>query len=698
MKNKAKSRKNKTKPWYKFIAAVKADEPSQLLIYGDIGENFWGDESVTAKSLVKDLAAVEGGDVIVRINSVGGSVSDGVAIFNALKRHSGSVSVIIDSAAYSAASLIAMAGDTIEMPDNSMMMIHAPKANVGGNAEELRNYAEILDKHSDAMGNAYVRSNGPDKKTIDGWLKDGDDHYFTADEAFELGLIDVVGKSLDAVAIADQINFGSYVVPKAIEVLSLVDTHTKKGKIMKKTKTDTGNAPADLVVEGGSNGNVDSEAIITARNAEMKIRNEAIIAVLNPHMHIAGIRALKDTSLIDVTMSVDAVRNQALDIIGKDYTPAAPSTPDRVYCVEDAQDKRIDGVTTMIMARANIKQDDGKRIVMAGNPWRGMSLMDVARDSLSRTGFDTRGMSKMEVVAAAFSQSESDFPILLENAMHKALLAGYNTAPFTWNRFCAVGTVSDFRAHNRYTLGSLGNLDSLNELGEFENKTIPDGRKESVSIDTKGNIINISRKAIIDDDLGAFVGLASSLGRAGRRTIESAVFTTLALNSGLGPVLADSKTLFHADHGNIGTGAAISIASIDADRVLMASQTDVSGNDYLDLRPSVLLLAIGLGGTARELNAQEYNDEATKNQRRPNTVRGLYNDIVDTPRLTGTARYSFADPSDAPVLEVSFLDGEQEPFLDVQEGFSVDGARYKARLDFGVSGVGYEGAVYNAGA
>ena len=117
---------------------------------------------------------------------------------------------------------------------------------------------------------------------------------------------------------------------------------------------------------------------------------------------------------------------------------------------------------------------------------------------------------------------------------------------------------------------------------------------------TKGNIINLSRQAIINDDLGAFVGLAATLGRAAGRTVEADVYALLALNSGLGPVMSDGKTLFHADHGNITTAAALTMAAVDADRVAMAQQKDVSGNDYLDLRPAVLLVPIGLGGTARQ--------------------------------------------------------------------------------------------------
>ena len=402
--------------------------------------------------------------------------------------------------------------------------------------------------------------------------------------------------------------------------------------------------------------------------------------------------------LADTSLTVEQASARLLAEIGKNNTPANPQNAfARVQTVADEADKHREAVVSAMLARAGVAQDAKARAALSANPFRGHKLLDVARASLTRIGRSTDGMTQMDIVAAAFTQGGSDFPVLLENTMHKALQAAYATAALTWNRFCATGSVSDFRAHNRYRLGSFGNLDSINELGEYINKSIPDGEKASIQAGTKGNIINISRQAVINDDLGAFVGLSDMLGRAAARTIEADVYALLALNGGLGPVMADGKTLFHADHGNVGTGAAISVSSIDADRVLMAGQKDISGNDYLDLRPSVLLVPIGLGGTARVINGAQYDPDTANKMQRPNMVAGLYSDIVDTPRLSGTRRYSFADATTAPVLEVAFLDGNQQPFLEVKDGFDVDGARYKVRLDYGVGAVDFRGAVTNAG-
>jgi len=362
----------------------------------------------------------------------------------------------------------------------------------------------------------------------------------------------------------------------------------------------------------------------------------------------------------------------------------------------DEADKQRAAAEAMLLHRANaIDQATKARVqIERDNPMRGYTLLELARRSLERTGVRTDGMSKLELVGRAFTQSTSDFPVLLENTMHKALQGAYAVAADTWSRFCARGTVSDFRAHNRYRTGSIGNLDALNELGEFEHKALPDGEKATITAATKGNIVTLSRQAIINDDLSAFVGVLNQLGRAAARTIEADVYTLLAAN----PTLEDGVALFHASHGNIGTGGAPSVTSFDNARALMAAQTDVGGKDYLDLRPSIWLGPTASGGLARVINGSQYDPDANNKLQRANAVYGLFADVIDTPRISGTTWYAFANPADAPVIEVAFLDGQDAPFLDMEEGFSVDGARWKVRLDFGIAAIDYRGAVRNAGA
>jgi ABC-type sugar transport system ATPase subunit len=154
------------KSWYEIRARSSGTE---VLIYDEIGAY-----GVTAKGFLADLSALpDGAPIDLRLNSPGGSVFDAVAIYNALKRHSGEITVWIDGIAASAASYIAMAGDEIVMPENAFLMIHDPSGLVMGTSAEMREMAEILgitaildrpvgglsggDRQRVALGRAIVR-------------------------------------------------------------------------------------------------------------------------------------------------------------------------------------------------------------------------------------------------------------------------------------------------------------------------------------------------------------------------------------------------------------------------------------------------------------------------------------------------------------------------------------------------------------
>jgi hypothetical protein len=423
------------------------------------------------------------------------------------------------------------------------------------------------------------------------------------------------------------------------------------------------------------------------------------------------------TAAINGGTTLEAFRAAAVDALAAAPPEAGGVIPidkrdRRVQPGEDSRDKWLRGASAWLMQRATVDglvaQDAKKRgqtIDLDPGEFRGLRMVELARQCLERAGVRTAGMLPMDIVGQALTQrsgltgaaSTGDFPVLLENTLNKVLLAAYGTTPDTWSMFCAVGSVSDFRPHKRYRLGSFSQLSTLNELGEFTNKAIPDGTKESITAATKGNIIGISRQALINDDLGAFSGLATALGRAARLSIEIDAYALLALAAGLGPVMNDGLTLFHATHLNVGTGAALGSAALDADRVVLASQKDPSGNEILDLRPAILVLPIGLGGQARIIINGQYDYDSTSKFQTPNRVNGLVQSIVDTPRMTGTRRYLFASPAISPVIEVAFLDGQQQPFMDIYQGWRVDGVEWKVRLDYAVGAIDFRGAVTNAG-
>ncbi|MGZ4953567.1 MAG: prohead protease/major capsid protein fusion protein [Methylobacter sp.] len=503
-------------------------------------------------------------------------------------------------------------------------------------------------------------------------MKDGLPVYLATDwEPMELSLVTIPADPGAQVRSEGKTNL--------VTIINKGDT-AMPGQVEDKPNGTRGNAPAAPVT-------------VESRIDESAIRADA---AKNERVRVAEIRRFGQMSRIDeavvndlVERGVDLDAAKAAMLKSWSEKVDAETTRSDASVTTDEREKFVQAGVNAIMGRAGVDKMDG------GNQFRGMRLTEIAKLCLDRAGVSVIGMDERDMVRRSFTTSTSDFPVLLEEAIHKTLLGAYKIAPDTFSRFCAIGSVTDFRAHNRYRLGSFGNLDALNENSEFKNKSIPDGEKSSITAGTKGNIINVSRQIIINDDLGAFIGLAQMFGRAGRRTIEADVYALLASN----PTMPDGVALFHAAHDNLaGSGAVVSVAAIDAARVAMSKQLDISGEDFLDLTPALWLGPKSFGGTARVVNDAQYDPDTPNKLQMPNRVRGLFRDIIDTPRIAGNEWYTFADPNEAPVIEVAFLNGEQEPFLESEQGFDVDGMRLKVRLDYGVAAVDYRGAYKNPGA
>lgn len=157
---------------------------NELIIYDDIGESMWG-ESITANSVKNMLDRMEQGDLTVRINSPGGSVFDGFAIYNMIRQREGNTTVYVDGLAASSASVIAMAGDEVIMGQASMLMIHDPCTMAFGDAAEMTKTADTLDKIKESIVAAYASRSDRGEDAISQMMTD--ETWFTADEAVDAG-------------------------------------------------------------------------------------------------------------------------------------------------------------------------------------------------------------------------------------------------------------------------------------------------------------------------------------------------------------------------------------------------------------------------------------------------------------------------------------------------------------------------------
>ncbi|MGV8831694.1 MAG: head maturation protease, ClpP-related [Devosia sp.] len=175
--------------WTERPLAAEADDPNTISIYGVIGEDIWSGEGFTAKRMAGALRSIGKNAVTVNINSPGGDMFEGMAIYNLLREHKAAVTVKVIGIAASAASIIAMAGDTVQMGTGSVMMIHNGWGMVVGNRHDFTDATDVFETFDSSMAAVYAERTGLTPKAVmammDGPARSSDGTYMTAAEAIE---------------------------------------------------------------------------------------------------------------------------------------------------------------------------------------------------------------------------------------------------------------------------------------------------------------------------------------------------------------------------------------------------------------------------------------------------------------------------------------------------------------------------------
>jgi ATP-dependent Clp endopeptidase proteolytic subunit ClpP len=217
MKNLIQFPRAKDSKWFDIKNAT--DESADVFIYDVVGDSWIGTDAGT---FVKQLNALKTKKINLRINSPGGSVFDGMAIYNALARHPAEVTSYVDGLAASIASVIALAGKKIVIAENAMMMIHDPSVLAFGKAEELRKSADVLDQIKETIINTYATRTGLKRDEIAQMMTD--ETWFTAQEAIAKKFADESTPGVKAAAQFDLSSFGYSKAPAASD--GATATHT----------------------------------------------------------------------------------------------------------------------------------------------------------------------------------------------------------------------------------------------------------------------------------------------------------------------------------------------------------------------------------------------------------------------------------------------------------------------------------------
>jgi len=391
--------------------------------------------------------------------------------------------------------------------------------------------------------------------------------------------------------------------------------------------------------------------------------------------------------------SIDQVRAAILDKLERESKPLSS----RVQVVADEEDRYRDAARDGLLMRMG---EIVEKPAEGAEDFRGMSLHQLMADCAMRSGVkDAHRRSPDELWRDMAQQERGQFAdsnafISIVNATMGATIArAYNTAPTTYQHWTSVGSNPDFKKVKRFRLAANGEMKEIPENGEF--KTVS-GMDEGVDtgLKTYGKKFGFSRQTIINDDLGTVARLITAQVRANQRFINKLCYQMLTKNG----KIYDNKALFVADHGNLMTAAAPSIASLNEFIVKMAMQKDINGTDVLNLTPKFILAPKALELPIRQLLESAADPSAT-HAGVVNPMKGAFQLITDAQLDIANPKgyYAVADPRDVDTIEVTYLNGKRTPTLESKVSWDTLGIEWRMYHDFGINVVDYRGMAYNQG-
>lgn len=690
----------------------------ELMLYGAIGN--WFDD-LDAQTVVNEIDAMSGDEIVVRFHSPGGNILEGLAMYNALKGTKKRVIGYIDGIAASMACAIAMACDEVRIPSNALMMMHKPNlSDLRGqyNANDLREIAEQLDQFEPSYIQLHSDKTGKSIEEIAEILSDGKNHFYRGQEAIDFGLADTL---IDEITVAASWN--EFDVAKA-QYLNV----SKNAAAVAPQKPQEQDMLFNLNVTGGS---PNAAIVITALSAAFSTVEDASANLGYSIDTLKGEKAISEDALVDIAtkincalpQDVNAMRRAEAKRVADIYDVCAKGGID-----DETREKWIKENVSVDSARAqafekfaenqnsqlpgsgsirtggtrNIAMDAAQALLVRAVPdqyqhtehsgeFRSLSLIETMKAVLEHQGQSVRGKSQNDIIAMAM-HTTSDFQHIVQDVANKELLRTYNAKPATYTAISRETSARDFKDKHSVQLGKGSELDTVNEKGEYKAGTISDAG-ESFKVRKFGRIFNLSYELMVNDDLGAIMTFLQTVGSKAKTLEQKIVWELIAGN----PSLSDGNPFFSATashkRNNLITGTAIEPA-IEAAVLAMSKQKDLDGEE-IDLSPSILVVPPERFVEARKVLSAI---QATST----NDVNVFANalEIVKESRIRATNNpfYFFADKSEAPAVEHAFLDGQREPLVETRNSFETDGLSIKIRHIFGAGLIDFRPAVKCTGA
>lgn len=311
--------------------------------------------------------------------------------------------------------------------------------------------------------------------------------------------------------------------------------------------------------------------------------------------------------------------------------------------------------------------------------FKGATLIDIARAVTGESSYNKEVIAERAMVSA-------DFPNLLLNAGNRMLISEYEAQVATYRAFVTEVDVQDFRENTDITAGKGGRLDKLTESGELKEKQLGESA-ESWALESYGNKFVLTRKMIINDDLGAFTDMLSMFVEMAAQTANGIVYDLIMKRGDYASyTMSDSTAIFHADHSNLGA-AALSATSLAAGRAAMRKHKSIDGKTPLNITPSYLIVGPDLEQTAYELVNSIAKVEDNKSSGVANFHNGSLEVVVDA-EITGAQWFLSASRR---AIKVGYLAGTgRRPLLKMNDS-TLTKTEFEGVFDFGVVASDYRG-------
>jgi phage head maturation protease len=347
----------------------------------------------------------------------------------------------------------------------------------------------------------------------------------------------------------------------------------------------------------------------------------------------------------------------------------------------------------------------GEEVVEAGSNDMDMPVKQLLIECLRMDGIEPPRSFGNETIHAAFSTVS--LPGILSNVANKKLLDSFQAQPIIATRLCSEGDLSDFKENQRFRLTDVGDLAPIAADGEIKEGGLSE-EKATNQLDTYGKKFCLTRKMVIDDDLGAFMKVPTAMGNRAARLIDQLFFRRLLSN----PNQSDNSALFAEAHKNLLSGAT-SVLAAEGLRLaikLFLDQVDADG-EPISIEPKFLLVPTALKHTAIELTKgatliMAGGGDTPSIRPALNVLADENLEVVSSPYLSNpkyagnseSAWYLFGNPSQIDTFEIGFLKGKRTPTVERGDtDFNTLGLWFRVYFDLGVREQDYRGMVRSAG-